>query len=192
VQVFLIRHPRPLLAAGVCYGQLDVDCEDPLPVASRLRPLLPNDTRVIASPLRRTRSLAEALHPAPIFDARLMEINFGDWEGKQWADIDRKLIDAWAADLLNFVPPGGESVAMLQARAVDCVAGLNEQRIALVTHGGVIRALLGHWAKLPVEEWSQLKLAFGGVTVVDIDDANRGGKAVFQVLDLAGAADSLA
>jgi alpha-ribazole phosphatase len=184
VQVFLIRHPRPLLEAGVCYGQLDVDCEDPLPVANRLRPLLPNDTRVIASPLRRTRGLAEALHLQPGFDARLMEINFGDWEGKKWTDIDRELIDAWAADVLNFVPPGGESVAMLQARAIECVAGLDKQRIALVTHGGIIRALLGHWAQLPVEEWSQLKLAFGGVTVVDIDDANRDGKAKFRTLEV--------
>jgi alpha-ribazole phosphatase len=188
VQVFLIRHPRPLLEAGVCYGQLDVDCEDPLPIASRLRPLLPSDTQIVASPLRRTRGLAEALHPQPLFDTRLMEINFGDWEGQAWADIDRELIDAWAADVLNFVPPGGESVAMLQARAVDCVARLDEQRIALVTHGGIIRALLGHWAQLPVEEWSQLKLAFGSMTVVEIDETNRGGKAEFRMLEAPGAA----
>ena len=181
MQVFLIRHPRPLLEAGICYGQLDVDCEDPLPVAERLRPLLPDDTQIIASPLRRTRGLAETLHPQPMFDARLMEINFGDWEGQQWTAIDRELIDAWAADVLHFAPPGGESVAMLQARAIDCVAELDGQRVALVTHGGVIRALLGHWAQLPVEEWSQLKLAFGGVTVVDIDAT--GGKAQFRLLE---------
>lgn len=180
MQVFLIRHPRPLVAAGICYGQLDVDCEDPQHIARRLLPLLPRDTRIIASPLRRTRRLAEALHAQPLFDARLMEINFGDWEGKQWAEIDREMIDAWASDVLHFVPPGGESVAMLQARVVACVAGLGEQRVALVTHGGVIRALLGHWAQLAVEEWSQLKLAFGSVTRVDIDAA--GGKAQFRVL----------
>lgn len=170
MQVFLIRHPRPLLAAGLCYGQLDVDCEDPLPVAARLRPLLPADTRIIASPLRRTRRLAEALHAQPVFDARLMEIDFGDWEGKAWAGIERNLLDAWAADVLHFVPPGGESVAMLQARAIACVDEFNEfdeQRIALVTHGGVIRALLGHWLRLPVAEWSQLKIGFGSVTQVE-------------------------
>jgi alpha-ribazole phosphatase len=188
VQVFLIRHARPLLEAGLCYGQLDVDSEDPLPVAARLRPLLPNDTRIIASPLRRTRRLAEALHAQPSLDARLMEINFGDWEGKAWADIDRELIDAWAADVLHFVPPGGESVAMLQARAIECVKGIDGQRVALVTHGGIIRALLGYWAQLPVEEWSKLRLAFGGVTVVEIDTANRGGKAEFQILEVPGTA----
>ena len=189
MQVFLIRHPRPLIAAGICYGQLDVDCEDPLPIADRLRSLLPSDTQIIASPLRRTRGLAEALHAQPLFDARLMEINFGDWEGRQWADIDRKLIDAWAADVLHFVPPGGESVAMLQARAIACAdefKEFEEERISLVTHGGIIRALLGHWAQLPVEEWSQLKLAFGSVTRVDIDAAS--GKAQFQVLEAPGTA----
>lgn len=182
MQVFLIRHPRPLLAAGICYGQLDVDCEDPLPVAERLRPLLPADTRIIASPLRRTRRLAEALHAQPAFDARLMEIDFGDWEGKAWAGIERNQLDAWAADVLHFVPPGGESVAMLQARAIACVDELEDERVALVTHGGVIRALIGHWAKLPVEEWSQLRLEFGSLTRVDIDAA--GGKARFRLLDV--------
>ncbi len=188
MQVFLIRHPRPLIAAGICYGQLDVDCEDPLPIARRLLPLLPGGTRIIASPLRRTRGLAEALHAQPLFDTRLMEINFGDWEGQQWGDIDRKLIDAWASDVLHFVPPGGESVAMLQARAIECVKGIDGQRVALVTHGGIIRALLGYWAQLPVEEWSKLRLAFGGVTVVEIDTANRGGKAEFQILEVPGTA----
>ncbi len=183
MQVFLIRHPRPLLAAGICYGQLDVDCDDPLPIARRLRPLLPANIRIIASPLRRTRRLAEALHPQPLFDARLMELNFGAWEGKRWSEIDRVQIDAWAADLLNFIPPDGESVAMLQRRAVDCVTALDAGHVALVTHGGVIRALLGHWAQLPLEEWSRLTPDFGSVTRVDIT-AEGGGKARFQVLEL--------
>jgi adenosylcobinamide-GDP ribazoletransferase len=82
VQLFLIRHPRPLLAAGICYGQLDVEAEDPQPIAERLRPLLPADTPVIASPLQRARGLAEALHPQARCDRRLLEIDFGAWEGQ--------------------------------------------------------------------------------------------------------------
>ena len=172
MQVFLIRHPRPLIEPGLCYGRLDVDCEDPLPVAARLR--LPPATTIISSPLRRARRLAEALDAQPSIDARLAEIDFGDWEGQRWDGIERAAIDAWAADVLNFTPPVGESVADLQRRAVACTLELAAElaadapRVALVTHAGVIRALLGHWRQLPVAEWTQLKFDFGSITQIEI------------------------
>ncbi len=169
MQIFLIRHPRPLLGAGICYGQLDVEAEDPQPTAERLRSLLPAGTAVIASPLRRSRCLAEALHAQPLFDRRLMEINFGEWEGRGWDQIERALLDAWAADVLHFSPPGGESAAMLQARVVNCITELRATSVALVTHAGAIRAALGHWLRLPVGEWSQLALDFGSITLVDVE-----------------------
>jgi alpha-ribazole phosphatase len=169
VQVFLIRHPRPLVGAGICYGQLDVEAEDPQPTADRLRALLPAGTPVVASPLRRSRRLAEALHAQPLFDRRLMEIDFGEWEGRGWDQIERALLDAWAADVLHFSPPGGESAAMLQARVVNCITELRATSVALVTHAGAIRAALGHWLRLPVGEWSQLALDFGSITLVDVE-----------------------
>lgn len=174
MQLFLIRHPPPRLAVGVCYGQLDVDSEDPQPAARRLRALLPAATPVIASPLRRARALAEALHPQPVFDERLLEIDFGEWEGVAWEQIDRRLLDAWASDVLHFVAPGGESVAMLQARALDCVRSLRGNHAALVTHAGVIRAMLGHWLQLPIDEWSRLRLDFGSLTLLEIDASSDG------------------
>ena len=171
MQVFLIRHPRPLIDAGLCYGQLDVDCEHPLTVAAHLGSRLPQGTPVISSPLRRARQLAEALDPRARIDARLSEINFGDWEGRSWDDIDRVSLDAWAADVLDFTPPGGESVASLQRRAIDFAASLDinkTPRVALVTHAGIIRALVGHWRQLPVADWTQLKFEFGSVTEIEI------------------------
>jgi alpha-ribazole phosphatase len=172
VQIFLIRHTRPLIEEGVCYGQLDLDvdsqAQDLQACATHLRSVLPTDTPVVASPLQRTRRLAEALHAAPCFDDRLMEINFGAWEGRRWDDIPRNQLDAWAADVLHFAPSAGESVAMLQARAMACAATFSGEQIAVVTHGGVIRALLGHWLQLPLAEWSQMQLAFGGVSLVEL------------------------
>lgn len=171
MQVFLIRHPRPLIDAGLCYGQLDVDCEDPLTIATYLGARLPHGTPVISSPLRRARRLAEALDPAARIDTRLSEINFGDWEGRAWNDIDRNALDAWAADVLDFTPPKGESVASLKRRAIDFAASLdatNTPRVALVTHAGIIRALLGHWQQRPLADWTQLKFDFGSVTEIEI------------------------
>jgi alpha-ribazole phosphatase len=168
VQFFLIRHPRPSLEAGICYGRLEVDTEEAEPVAARLRSLLPAATPLISSPLLRARRLAERLHAQPIYDQRLREIDFGAWEGQAWAAIDRSSLDAWAADLLHFVPPGGESVAQLQARALACAAEQSGEAVAFVTHSGVLRALLGHWLQLPVSAWSRLQFDFGSLTQVEV------------------------
>ena len=169
MQFFLIRHPRPLLAAGICYGRLDVDTEEAGPAATRLRSLLPASTPLISSPLLRARRLAELLHPQPLYDERLSEIDFGAWEGRRWSEIERASIDAWAANVLHFAPPGGESAAQLQARAVACAAGQGGEAVAFVTHSGVLRALLGHWLQLPVSAWSQLPFDFGRLTRVEVD-----------------------
>ena len=168
MQVFLIRHPRPLIDAGICYGRLDIDCADAQQVAERLRPLLPEGTPVISSPLRRAWQLAEALDPQARIDARLSEIDFGEWEGQSWNDIGRDALDAWAADVFNFCPPDGESPARLQQRAIDFAASLASSRVALVTHAGVMRALLGHWRQLPLVEWTQLNFEFGSMTEIEI------------------------
>jgi len=176
VQVFLIRHPLPLIEPGVCYGQLDVDCVDVDATACKLKQQLPPDTPVFSSPLRRARRLAEALSENVRIDPRLGEIHFGTWEGQRWDAIERGQLDAWADDLLGFVPPGGESVAALFARAQDFATSLESslapslQQVAIVSHAGVMRSLLGHWQRLPVNEWSQLRFAYGEIVPILVPD----------------------
>ncbi|MBI2307993.1 MAG: histidine phosphatase family protein [Rhodocyclales bacterium] len=164
MQVFLIRHPRPQVAPGICYGQLDLPALDVDTTAAALRAQLPAGLPLIASPLQRCRVLAEALHPAPRFVPGLMEMHFGDWEGKRWDEIGIAALDAWAADLLHHAPPGGESAAMLQARAVACLDALAAEGLPaciVVTHAGVMRAALGYARGLPAAEWSQLRFGYG-------------------------------
>jgi alpha-ribazole phosphatase len=168
VQVFLIRHPAPQVAPGVCYGGLDVDCEDAQAVAARLRNQLPPDALVYSSPLRRALKLASLLSTDVRVDERLSEISFGAWEGKRWDEIDRSEVEAWAANVLDYSPPGGESVSRLHARAVEFAASLDVECAAVVTHAGVIRALLGHWRGLPFAEWSRLNIGFGEINAVDV------------------------
>jgi alpha-ribazole phosphatase len=170
VRVFLIRHPPPLIESGVCYGRLDVDCRDPGRIAADLRSRLPAGIAVYSSPLRRALRLARELSPpAPVrVDPRLSEIDFGAWEGRRWDDIAREEIDAWAADVYGFTPPGGESVAALHARALDFATALSGDA-AIVTHAGVMRALAGHWRRLPAADWLRLEFAFGEPACFDVD-----------------------
>lgn len=159
----LVRHPEPAIEAGVCYGRLDVPARNVAAAAAKLRAELPPGLPVYSSPLLRCRALAESLHPRPIFDDRLVEMHFGDWEGRRWDDIPRDQLDAWAADIAGYAPPGGESPLALQRRALDFVASLATAEAVVVTHGGVIRMLSGYVRQLPPHEWSNISTAFSSV-----------------------------
>lgn len=166
----LMRHLRPAVAEGVCYGVTDLDLapghEAALEaVLGRLPPL----AGLATSPLRRCWRLAEViaarhgLTATP--DPRLAEMDFGAWEGQPWSQIPRVELDEWAADFLHARPHGGESVAQLQARTQ---AALAEYRARpgdhlLVTHGGVIKAALATGPR--AEDWPPA-LAFGEIVTI--------------------------
>lgn len=105
----------------------------------------------IASPLSRARETMErmrramSLDPASYrCDPALMELTFGDWEGHTWSEVaarDPKGVKARFADKWNFVPPHGESYAMLAVRLGPWLAALESDAI-VVSHGGVARALM--------------------------------------------------
>lgn len=160
----LVRHPPPQVPPGTCYGQLDVPALQVEASAERLRALLPFDAPVYCSPLQRCRHLAEALHPAPVIDARLAEMHFGAWEGQTWEAIGVAALNQWAADVAGFAPPGGENGQAVQARALDFLAGLAVEEAVLVTHAGVMRVLLAHWQGLPPSRWLELQFGFATVT----------------------------
>jgi alpha-ribazole phosphatase len=169
VRLFLIRHPRPDVGTGICYGHSDVGiAEDAAAVAARIRPLLP-DAPYYSSPLARCRALAEALHPAPRFDERLRELNFGCWEMRSWDDIGHAAVDAWAADPLHYAEHGGESVAMLRQRAADCVREIaaRHDEAVLVVHAGVMKALAVELLCLPDAAWFSTSFAFGTVSLIE-------------------------
>lgn len=166
MRLHLIRHPKPSIEPGICYGQLEISAKIEMAEVARLRAELPPGLPLWSSPLLRCRQLAEQLHPLPIIDDRLAEMNFGDWEGRPWDDIPRHELDAWAADVAGYAPPGGESPAALQQRALAFVAGLDVPEAVVVTHAGVIRMLLAHWQKLPPARWSELQIGFSTVTSV--------------------------
>lgn len=172
MELHLIRHPRPDVPPGVCYGQSDVGlAESAAAVADRLRPLLPARFALHASPLARARLLAEALG-TPQLDPRLQEISFGDWEGRRFDDIGAA-IDEWAGDPVGFRAPGGESARDMSARVLQWLDELRTadpvDPVVIVAHGGPLRALAGHLLGLPAERWLGLDFACGQVTRLDVE-----------------------
>ena len=106
----------------------------------------------VASPLRRTREtmrrVRTQMHLSPDdfhTDARLMELNFGDWQGYVAAEIEARdpgVIAQRDRDKWNFRPPGAkaESYAILARRVRDWLDELTQETVGVI-HGGVIRAL---------------------------------------------------
>lgn len=169
--LYLIRHTTPRIAPGICYGQLDIGVADSFDEeANNVLYWLPPLELIITSPLQRTHRLAEHLAEAQRCelrsDARLMEKDFGAWEGRAWDDIARSEIDAWAADILGYTPPGGESAQQLMQRVQTCLhdlAQLPQQNIALIAHGGSIRALLAQIGDVPLAETLSWEMGYGAV-----------------------------
>lgn len=102
----------------------------------------------VASPLGRTKETARALVGRPVpSDPRLIEMDWGDWEGRVRTELAESLGDAFRANEyrgLDFTPPGGESPRMVQDRIRPFLADVAESRrhTVAVTHRGVIRALV--------------------------------------------------
>ncbi len=124
----------------------------------------------VASPLRRTRETMEfardamGLPPSRYrLDPALIELTFGDWEGMTWPEIyvrDPKGCMARRADKWDFVPPKGESYAMLAGRLEPWLKSLTADTF-IVSHGGVARALMTLIAGVPAEKAADAPIVQG-------------------------------
>lgn len=156
--VYLLRHGQTEWNAALRFqGQAETDInalgrEQAAANGRRLRAMIeePAGFDFVASPMRRTRQTMEiarremGLDPTAYrTDERLREVHFGDWQGFTLAEVENRLPgseSARAADKWNFVPPGGESYAMLGERVRPWLDALARPTVC-VTHGGVIRTL---------------------------------------------------
>jgi alpha-ribazole phosphatase len=169
--ITLIRHTTPRIASGICYGQLDLEVADSFEhEAAVVASWLPPVDLIISSPLQRAHKLAAYLatrqHCELHLHEGLKELNFGDWEGRAWQDIPRVEIDQWSAEVMNYAPPNGESPHQMQVRVQTMLQALMRlpwQHIALVAHGGSIRAVLAEMAGIPLVETLKWHIDFGAV-----------------------------
>jgi alpha-ribazole phosphatase/probable phosphoglycerate mutase len=108
---------------------------------------------VYTSDLQRAAStagaLAERFGVSQIATPNLREIDFGDWEGLAWQEIeiiDPAYAHRWTEAYPNLPAPAGESFTVFQARVVAIVTEIlnhvDHSKKVVVTHGGVMRVVL--------------------------------------------------
>lgn len=152
-------------------------------IASRLRDRLRVD-RTVTSPAGRCRETAAlaGLAEAAI-DARLAELDFGDWAGRSFADVwadDTDALQAWLDDP-ELPTPNGETFGALRRRVLAAFDDLRAGGVAtaVVTHGGPIRAAVLHVLQAPVAAVWALDIA--PATVTTLRDDGFGGWSLLHV-----------
>lgn len=123
----------------------------------------------VSSPMLRTRETMELLRSAmgqdPAgyrTDDRLVELNFGNWQGFTYPELETRYPGASRArgkDKWDFTPPGSgaESYQKLLSR-VQPVFQAMERDTVCVTHGGVIRCLFRMIAGASKDEAASLEI----------------------------------
>ena len=153
--LLFIRHAETDMASTFC-GQSD----PPVSTAGhrqvqRLAESLRAESiaAVFTSDLQRSvttaRALAEFFAIPYITRPALREIDFGKWDGLTWNQIeklDSTFSQQWLDSFPSLTPPGGESFEVFEARVMAETSYLLNQckssLIAVVTHAGVMRAVL--------------------------------------------------
>ena len=176
----LIRHGMP--EGGQRYrGWLD----DPLSdegwqqMEQALEKRQPWDLIVTSSLIRCAdfaNSFGEKLQRPVQVEERLREISFGEWEGRTAGEIIEEspnAITRFWNDPINHPPPGGESLDRFSQRVEAAWSDLcvehRGKHILLVSHGGVIRMIIGQLLGMPLNNLFRLEVPMAAVSRIRIE-----------------------
>lgn len=136
---------------------------------------------VYASPLQRASQTAAIASQgmAVQTDERLIEVDFGLWEGKSkeaFISEDESLWSAWMNDPATAKAGGtGESGMEVISRVNDFFISLAQAhpagKILIVAHNGVNRLYLAHKLGMPLKNYRKLELDNAAVTQFTLDGA---------------------
>ena len=183
-RLVLIRHAEPAAADGVCYGGLDLALsgrghEQAAEVAEALSAM--DIAAVYSSPARRATDtalpIADAHGLVPITDSRLTEIDFGEFEGRRFDDIEAEypqIYETWMRTPTEVRFPGGESWQDLLSRstaaASEIVAAHRDETVVVVSHGGVNRAILSAALDTHGDAVFRIGQGYARISIVDYLD----------------------
>ncbi|HEY2380659.1 MAG TPA: alpha-ribazole phosphatase [Terriglobia bacterium] len=175
--VWLVRHGLPEGVEGRCHGRLDVplSAEGIVQARETAARLAEQDlSAVYSSGLRRAIETARILADRLRLDIRTMEglaeIDFGDFEGMTYEDIQQQYPEAfesWMRHPAEAQFPNGESLSGLAARVNTVLDSLlsrhRNESIAVVAHSGVIRYLVGQALSMPKDQIFRLSQRYGAL-----------------------------
>lgn len=133
---------------------------------------------IYASPMKRVREtwkpLAGLTGHSPVILEGLREVDFGIWTGLTWDEVfERHKIHAyqWVHQLHQSAIPQAESPRAWRDRVQRCLdrilAEQENQTVAVVCHGGVIRMALSILLDLPLTKTAHFDIEYAGITCVD-------------------------
>ena len=134
----------------------------------------PRPLAVVSSPLQRAIATATAI-AVPLdleveVDDRLVEIDYGEWDERGFADVPAEEMRKWRADPA-FVPPGGESLVAVQARVAACadelLARADDGLVVAVSHVSPIKAIVAWALGVGPEIAWRMRLDLASVTRID-------------------------
>lgn len=132
---------------------------------------------IYASPLERTRETAQPVAEArglPIqLEPRFIEVDFGGWTNRTFADIAPdphwQLYNAYRGATR---PPSGEGLLDVQRRTVDALLDLQErhpdQVVAVFSHADTLRAILLYFLGMPVDFVQRLDIMPARISVLQL------------------------
>jgi broad specificity phosphatase PhoE len=170
-QVYLIRHGQTSWSlSGQHTGRTDLPLtEQGEQQARQLAPLLHaiSFSQVLVSPMQRARRTCElaGLGAQARIEPALHEWDYGDYEGLTRAQIQATR-PQW--DVFHDGCPGGESPEQVSARADQILAQTQTMpgRVALFSHGHLLRALAVRWIELSIQAGLHFGLDAGSLSVL--------------------------
>ena len=176
MEIILIRHTSVDVPRGVCYGQTDVPLRDSFKEEATITAQQLQDDvfdAVFTSPLSRSTRLAEHCgYPDAIRDARLKELDFGEWEMKEFDKIDDPRLQEWYDDYFHVAATGGESFMMQLQRVsefLDVVSRQKYGRVAVFAHGGVLICAQIYAGTLKMEDAFGALTPYGGIVRLQLN-----------------------
>jgi broad specificity phosphatase PhoE len=180
-RLLLIRHAEvEARYQGVFGGRIDMGLsprghEQAATLAKYLRSKPLN--AIYASPMKRVQqTLAPLLvngAPKPIIFPDLREVDFGDWTGLSWGDVQEKFgvsAFSWLEQLACGGIANADCGETLGERVEPCLERILAepagQQVAIFCHGGIIRVLLSILLRWPLSSMSMFEIEYASLTQV--------------------------
>jgi broad specificity phosphatase PhoE len=134
---------------------------------------------IYASPMKRVQQtlalFANNGSPKPVVMPDLREVDFGDWTGPGWEEVQENFGVAafqWLDLLERGAIPNAENGVSCRARIEPCLRNIlqqsSQQNAAVFCHGGVIRMMLAILLDLPLPTMASFEIDYASVTRVEM------------------------